>query len=266
MATNQPEPLKTIQIEQLPVAVYASNQELGLAAALTARTIIASAIAARGAANIILATGNSQLTFLHALRELDGIEWSRVTVFHMDEYLGLDPSHPASFPLFLHRHILDQVQPGKFYPVPSRPANVETACEEYEALLRAYPLDMVAMGIGENGHIAFNDPPHAHFDEAKWVKVIELAEASRRQQVGEGHFTSLAEVPTHAITLTIPALLAPKRILCLVPEARKAVAVRDCMTLPISEDRPASILRTVNHAQLYLDPDSAALLGDMGRG
>jgi glucosamine-6-phosphate deaminase len=137
---------------------------------------------------------------------------------------------------------------------------VEAACREYEALLRAHPLDMVAMGIGENGHIAFNDPPYALFNDPTWVKVIELAEASRRQQVGEGHFKSLDEVPTHAITLTIPALLAPKAILCLVPEKRKAVAVQACMTLPISEDRPASILRTVSHARLYLDTDSAALL------
>jgi glucosamine-6-phosphate deaminase len=119
---------------------------------------------------------------------------------------------------------------------------------------------MVAMGWGENGHIAFNDPPFADFDDPVWVKVIQLAEASRRQQVGEGHFPSLADVPTHAITLTVPALLAPKRILCIVPEARKAEAVRACLTAPISEERPGSILRTVSHAQLYLDPDSAALL------
>jgi glucosamine-6-phosphate deaminase len=126
--------------------------------------------------------------------------------------------------------------------------------------LKAHPADLVAMGWGENGHIAFNDPPYADFDDPHWVKVVALAEASRRQQVGEGHFHSLAEVPTHAITLTVPALLAPKQILCLVPESRKAVAVRDCLTLPISEDRPGSILRTIDHAHLYLDTDSAALL------
>jgi glucosamine-6-phosphate deaminase len=244
----------------LPVAVYASNQELGLAAAYEARRIIVAALDARGAARIILATGNSQLTFLYALRDLPGIDWSHVTVFHMDEYVGIDPTHPASFPLFLQQQIIDQVQPGRFHPVPSQPADVEGACRNYEALLRAAPLDLVAMGWGENGHIAFNDPPYADFTDPVWVKVVALAEASRRQQVGEGHFQSLAEVPTHAITLTVPALLAPAHILCIVPEARKAVAVRDCLTLPVSAERPGSILRTVAHAQLYLDTASAALL------
>jgi glucosamine-6-phosphate deaminase len=247
-------------VEQLPVAVYPSNQALGAAAAQQARQIIQAALAARGAAYIILATGNSQLTFLHALRELDGIDWAKVTVFHMDEYVGIDPNHPASFPLFLRQHILDKVQPGKFYAVPSQATDLDQACRDYAALLQAQPLDLVAMGWGENGHIAFNDPPYADFDDPLWVKVIALAEASRRQQVGEGHFPSINDVPTHAITLTVPALLAPKHILCIVPERRKAEAVRACLTQPISEDRPGSILRTVSHAQLYLDPDSAALL------
>jgi len=254
------QPMATRHYDALPVAIYSSNQALGQAAALNARQIIQSAIAQRGAANMIIATGNSQLTFLHTLRDLDGIEWGKVIVFHMDEYVGIDPNHPASFPLFLRQHILDAVKPGKFYPVPSQAADAEQACRAYEALLRAHPADMVAMGWGENGHIAFNDPPYADFDDPVWVKVIALAEASRRQQVGEGHFRSLAEVPTHAITLTVPALLAPKQILCIVPEARKAEAVRACLTEPISADRPGSILRTVNHARLYLDQDSAALL------
>jgi glucosamine-6-phosphate deaminase len=119
---------------------------------------------------------------------------------------------------------------------------------------------MVALGWGENGHLAFNDPPYALFDDPVWVKVVELAEASRRQQVGEGHFDSLEEVSTHAITLTIPALLAAKSVLCIVPEARKADAVQACLKEPISEDRPGSILRQVDHARLYLDPDSASKL------
>jgi glucosamine-6-phosphate deaminase len=253
-------PIRTLQVEQLPIAVYSSNQALGAAAAQQARQIIQAALEARGAAYIILATGNSQLTFLHALRDLDGIDWAKVTVFHMDEYVGIDPNHPASFPRFLRQHILNKVQPGNFYPVPSQVTDLDQACRDYEALLRAQPLDLVAMGWGENGHIAFNDPPYADFDDPVWVKVIELAQASRRQQVGEGHFPTLADVPTHAITLTVPALLAPKHILCIVPERRKAEAVLACLTQPISADRPGSILRTVSHAQLYLDPDSAALL------
>jgi glucosamine-6-phosphate deaminase len=238
--------------------VYQSNQELGVAAALMARAILAEAMAARGEANVILATGNSQLTFLPALRDLPGIEWSRVRVFHMDEYLGLDTGHPASFPRFLREHILDAVQPGHFHPVPGQPDDVAQACREYEQLLREYPADLVALGWGENGHVAFNDPPFALFDDPVWVKVVALDETSRRQQVGEGHFASLAEAPTHAITLTVPALLAPRRILAIVPEARKAAAVRACLLEPISETHPGSVLRTVDHAQLLLDVDSAA--------
>ena len=253
-------PLKSTQYEQLPVAIYDSNEEMGRAAALDARDIIVQAIAKNGRANIILATGNSQLTFLAALRSLDGIDWPKVNVFHMDEYLGIDSDHPASFPLFLQRHFLDFVNVGAFHPVPNQPDDVERACRDYEALLKEYPLDLVACGFGENGHLAFNDPPYALFNDPVWVKVIELAEASRKQQVGEGHFGSLDEVPTQAITLTIPALLAPTAVLCIVPEARKAEAVRSCLTESVSEDRPGSILRQVSHARLYLDRDSAAKL------
>lgn len=253
-------PVRTFQVDTLPVAVYASNADLGRAAALDARCILVDAIQARGAANVILATGNSQLSFLHALRELAGIEWGRVAVFHMDEYLGIDPSHPASFPRFLREHILDAVQPGAFYPIGGEPSAAQQICDDYSALLRAHPADLVALGWGENGHLAFNDPPDAKFDDPAWVKVVTLAEASRRQQVGEGHFGSLDEVPTHAITLTIPALLAAKRILAIVPEARKAEAVRACLTAPVDEARPGSILRTVDNAQLYLDTESAALV------
>jgi glucosamine-6-phosphate deaminase len=253
-------PLRTTEYGSLRTSVYASNGAMGEAAADDAQNIIVSAIKARGHANIILATGNSQLTFLHALRGLPGIDWQKVNVFHMDEYVGIDPQHLASFPLFLRQHILDIVRPGKFYPVPGQSSDIEAACREYEALLKAHPADLCAMGIGENGHIAFNDPPYADFDDPVWVKVVKLDERSRRQQVGEGHFPNLAAVPTHAITLTIPALLSAKRILCIVPEARKAEAVEKSLLGPITEDCPASILRQTGHAQLFLDQESAARL------
>lgn len=253
-------PIRKTLVEQLPVTVYMGNEAMGQAAAAEAVEVISQAIAERGAANVILATGNSQLTFLRALRENREIDWSQVRVFHMDEYVGLDPQHPASFPLFLQRHFLDYVAVAAFYPVAAPVKGTEAACREYEALLRQYPADLCACGIGENGHLAFNDPPYADFDDPLWVKVVQLDERSRRQQVGEGHFASLDEVPTHAVTLTIPALLAAGRVLCIVPEARKADAVLASLRGPVTEDCPASFLRTQPHARLYLDPDSAALL------
>ena len=255
-----PDPQKRWLIDQLPVELYASNEELGQAAAKKAQQILSEAIDKKGFANLILATGNSQLTFLKALRNLGDVDWQKVRIFHMDEYIGINPSHPASFPLFLENHFLQFTKPGHFHPIPSETSDVDSACKAYEALIRQHPADLVAMGWGENGHIAFNDPPDAHFDDPHWVKVVELAEESRLQQVGEGHFTSLDEVPKQAITLTIPALLAPVHILCIVPEARKASAVKACLSEPVDESRPGSILRTISHATLLLDQDSASLL------
>jgi glucosamine-6-phosphate deaminase len=254
----RPAPTRKLQFDLLPAEVFETNEAMGLAAALDAREVIQAAIASKGLANLILATGNSQLTFLHALRDLDGIEWSKVNVFHMDDYIHLDPNHRASFPLFLRRHILDAVKPAAFYPVPGYMQDVDQACREYEALLREHPTDLVAMGFGENGHLAFNDPPMARFFDRQWVKVVQLEETSRRQQWKEGHFDTLEEVPTQAISLTIPALLQSARILCIVPEARKAESVRACLCEPISEDRPGSILRVIKNAVLYLDQESAA--------
>lgn len=250
--------LKT-KVDALPVTIYKTNKEMGQAAALDAAEIIKAAIEEKGAANIIIATGNSQLTFLQTLRGLSGIDWSKVTIFHMDEYIDLVEGHPASFPAFLHQHLLDHIpEPAAFYPVNARAGQLEADCAEYASLLRSYPADLCAMGIGENGHIAFNDPPFAEFDDPVWVKVVRMDQVSRLQQVGEGHFGGLDEVPTHAITLTIPALLSAEHVLCIVPEARKADAVYESLNGPISELCPGSILREIGHAHLYLDTDAAA--------
>ena len=253
-------PVRTTQVEKLPVRVYEDEEAMGRAAAADAADIVRRALAERGEAVLILATGNSQLAFLRALREAPGIDWRKVRVFHLDEYVGIDPNHRASFPRFLRQHFLEHVEVAAFYPISGDQDSVEETCRAYEALLREHPADLVALGWGENGHLAFNDPPFADFDDPQWVKVVELDDVSRRQQVGEGHFGSLEEVPKEAITLTIPALLAAKHVLCIVPEARKAEAVRVCLLEPVSEDRPGSILRRQDHATLYLDPLSAAHL------
>jgi glucosamine-6-phosphate deaminase len=254
-----PTPVSETRWDDLLTSIYATNEDLGAAAAAEAEQIIQAALDARGEANIIVATGNSQLTFLQALR-VKPINWSKVNVFHMDEYLGLEPAHPASFPAFLRRHFLCDFTPKAFFPVVSHGRYPEEVCQEYAAALRAHPADLCALGIGENGHLAFNDPPFAEFNDPAWVKVIRLAEASRKQQVGEGHFKSIDEVPTHAITLTIPALLSAKRVLAIVPEARKAAAVQCSLRGPISEECPGSILRQTPHAHLFLDRESAAKL------
>jgi glucosamine-6-phosphate deaminase len=250
-------PMSETRVESLCVSVYATNQEMGTAAAQEATAVIQSAVREKGSANIIIATGNSQLTFLAALREHVEIDWSQVNIFHMDEYVGIDPNHPASFPKFLRQHLLNYIQPKAFYPVPGQAQDLGKACQEYEQLLRAHPADLCALGFGENGHLAFNDPPFAAFNDPVWVKVVQLAETSRHQQVGEGHFASLGEVPTHAITLTIPALLSAQRILAIVPELRKADAAYKALRGPITPDCPASILRQITRAHLFLDRDAA---------
>lgn len=251
------EPMIETKIKDLHISIYQTNEELGTAAAIEATAILEQAILQKGEANLILATGNSQLTFLKALRT-SPVEWSKVNIFHMDEYIGLDPVHPASFPLFLKFHILNSIRPKTFFPIPpSTKQNAQEVCKDYEKLLLSYPADLCALGIGENGHLAFNDPPFADFKDVRRVKVIELDGASRRQQVGEGHFNNIDEVPTHAITLTIPALLAARHVLALVPEARKAEAVYRSLIGPIDEECPGSILRQTPHAHLFLDADSA---------
>lgn len=246
--------------EDLRVRVCVSNEQLGVEAADAAAALVSQAVQERGCANVVIATGNSQLTFLNAFRERTDVPWAAVTVFHMDEYLNLPPGNAASFPSFLRRLLIDHVPAGAFYPVPGHPADVEMACDGYASLLRAHPADLCVMGIGENGHLAFNDPPHADFSDPKWVRVVELDPRSRHQQVHEGHFASLDEVPTHAITLTIPALLSARHVLCLVPELRKASAVSQALQGPIDPSCPASILRTCPQAQLLLDRDSASQL------
>ncbi|HEY53993.1 MAG TPA: glucosamine-6-phosphate deaminase [Caldilineae bacterium] len=255
--------LRETTYDQLIVRIYPENDAMGKAAAESAAAIIRRAVVERGIANIILASANSQLSFLHALREIPDIPWAAVNVFHMDEYLNLPPGHQAGFSLFLRQHLLEHVPFGTFFPVPGHAADAEIACRGYESLLRAHQIDLCCLGIGENGHVAFNEPPVADFDDPLWVKVVPLDEASRRQQVGEGHYPSLNEVPTHAITLTIPALRAAREMLCIVPEERKAQAVRETLLGPISTSCPASILRQTPHATLFLDYEAAGKIPEL---
>jgi glucosamine-6-phosphate deaminase len=250
--------ITTKQFDQLTVEIYDSNQELGKAAAAAFASVVTQAIAANGEAAVILATGNSQLAFIEALRAHPEIAWSQITVFHMDEYLGMTAEHPASFYGFMKNRVEAVLHPKALYGIRG---DVDAATEiaRYTDLLTQYRPVITVMGIGENGHLAFNDPP-ADFHTDALIHVVDLDEVCRRQQVGEGHFPTLDDVPRQALSLTIPALLKPPHVLVLAPETRKAKIVHAALTEPISANCPASILRTQPHAKLLLDRDSAALL------
>jgi len=251
--------LKTMRYDELEVSVCGSNADVGRAAADDLARILRTTVAAQGEAAVILATGNSQLSFMLALRALPDIPWSKICVFHMDEYLGMSEQHPASFRRYLREKLTDVVHPREFYGLQGDAADTQVEMAGYAALLARHPPVACVLGIGENGHLAFNDPP-ADFATAKTIQVVTLAESARLQQVGEGHFATLGDVPTQAVTLTIPALLKPAHVLAVVPEARKASAVKAALEGPVTPNCPASVLRTCSHAKLYLDPDSAALL------
>jgi glucosamine-6-phosphate deaminase len=248
--------LITRQYGQMEVGVYDSSAAVGRAAAADLVRILRQAISERGETAIIVATGNSQLTFMDALRGESGIAWDRVSIFHMDEYLGMPEEHPASFRRFIREKLADPVEARQFYGIRGDADDVEAEMERYTRLLTEHRPVACVLGIGENGHLAFNDPP-ADFAAARTMMPVTLAESARRQQVGEGHFATLADVPTQALTLTIPALLAPLHVLGVVPEARKAEAVQRALEGPVTPDCPASILRTRSNVRLYLDSDSA---------
>jgi glucosamine-6-phosphate deaminase len=242
------------------VRIADSLDALARDAAETAAEAIQASIALRGGANVMLATGDSQLAFLARLAKAPDIDWTRVVGFHMDEYVGMADDHPASFARYMRERVVAQVHPGQFHYLNGAAADPEAECERYAELLAAHPLDLCCLGIGENGHLAFNDPPVADFDDPRPVKVVALDDACKRQQVGEGHFPSVDAVPPQAMTVTIPTLLSARAVLAVVPEVRKAVAVRDALEGPISTACPASILQQRANAIVLLDHDSASLL------
>jgi len=248
------------RFDRLTVVVHADAHRMGRAAAEEAATALRTGIAERGRARAIFAAANSQLPLFAALRELTDVDWPRVEAFHMDEYLGLDGGHPASFRSFLERHLVSPLGIGTFHRIDGTAGAAEATVRDYAARLAAAPIDLCCMGIGENGHLAFNDPPVADFADPLTLKVVPLDPASRQQQVGEGHFADLEAVPTHALTLTIPALLGARRIVVVVPDARKASAVTAALLGPITPFCPASVLRTIDHATLHLDPAAAGHL------
>jgi len=255
------DPIRRFQAGEMEAVVYPDQDSMGFAAAARAADILIGAVARKGSARVIIATGNSQLSFVRSLPLFEAVPWREITVFHMDEYVGLPQDHPASFRRWIQTRIEKPLQPREVHYLAGDTARPEGECKRYAELLQEAPIDLVCLGIGENGHIAFNDPPVADFKDPEWVKVVELDYLCRKQQVGEGHFANLDAVPTHALTLTISALLAPENIQVVVPESRKAAAVRQAVQGEISTACPASILRTVGKAVLFLDSDAAREVG-----
>lgn len=251
--------LNEFQKDQLKIKVFKTVETMGKAAAVSVAQILKNAIDENGYANLILATGASQFAFLEHLQQ-QVIDWGKITVFHLDEYKNLSDQHPASFRKYLRERILEKVQPKQVYYLKGDAEDIEAELKRYENLLRDHPIDVACIGIGENGHIAFNDPPVADFDDPKLVKVVELDNACRKQQLGEGWFPAFNDVPTHALSLTIPAIINCKVISCVVPDKRKAEAVFNTLNAEISINCPATILRTHSNTVLYLDEAAAGKL------
>jgi len=249
----------------MELRVFDTKAEMARAAAERARRAIADAIAREGRAHVIAATGASQFEFLEALTSMPGIEWAKTVFFHLDEYVGLPESHPASFRRYLEERITARVEPAGFHFIEGDAADPGAEARRIGEELSRRPIDVAFVGIGENGHLAFNDPP-ADFETEVPYLVVRLDEACRRQQMGEGWFASLAEVPERAISMSIRQILKSREILCIVPDERKARAVRDCLEGEVSPLHPASALQRHPHTTVYLDRASAALLAARGGG
>ncbi|GAA4434772.1 glucosamine-6-phosphate deaminase [Bremerella cremea] len=243
----------------MEIQVLEDAKNLGLAAARQGAEAIRQAIAQRGSANIIVATGASQFETLAALIVEPDIDWSRVTGFHLDEYLGINDQHPASFVRYLRERFVQRVSLKQFYYVDGMSESPREMCDQLGAIITDHPIDVAFVGIGENGHLAFNDPP-ADFETETPYLVVELDEACRQQQAGEGWFASIDDVPKQAISMSCRQILKTKTIICSVPDQRKAQAVRNSLQGSVTPDVPASILQTHGNTWMYLDNASASLL------
>jgi glucosamine-6-phosphate deaminase len=241
------------------LSISPTKDAMAQAAANKAANLLRSAIARNGSATFVAATGASQFEFLEKLTTAPGIDWSHTTMFHLDEYIGIPVTHPASFRKYLSERLVDVVHPRAVYLVDGEAPDPLAECARLNALIAAHSVDVAFVGIGENGHLAFNDPP-ADFEIEDPYIVVDLDEACRRQQLGEGWFPSFADVPNQAISMSIQQIIKAKAIVCTVPDERKAQAIHDCFTGDVSPEHPASILRMHEDAFVYLDIDSASLL------
>ena len=250
---------RTFTIDSLMVREFTDRASMVADAAAHVAQRVATLCATPDGARVVFACAPSQTEFLAAL-VTHLIDWTRVTIFHMDEYIGLPADHPQSFRTYLRTHLLAHIPSPRAVHWIAGEAPPDAECARYAALLREEPIDLVCLGIGENGHLAFNDPPVADFHDAAIVKVVPLDPACRQQQVNDGCFRSIGEVPTHALTLTIPALLAARQLSVVVPGERKAQAVHDTLYGPVATHCPASIIRTHPRAVLHIDAAAGRFL------
>jgi glucosamine-6-phosphate deaminase len=253
---------KLFSVDQLSVEIYNSAAEMAQSVAEIANEYLQKVLQAQGTASVILATGNSQLQFLDALISLGGVDWSKITLFHLDEYLGISPDHSASFRRYLRERVAQRINPRVFHYIEGDALQPLLECDRYTKLLQAQPIDLCCLGIGDNGHLAFNDPSVANFQDPYSVKLVKLDAANRQQQVNTGQFSHLEQVPQYAFTVSIPLICTAKKIICLAPTTRKAKIVKQILQGSISTEYPASILRQQPQATLYLDVDASSLLAD----
>lgn len=239
--------------------VFPSKMEMAQAATEKAAELLRDAIARKGYAAFVAATGASQFEFLDFLTSAPDVDWAKTTMFHLDEYVGMPETHPASFRRYLKERLIDRVHPGTVHLIRGEAGDPLVECQRLSRIIGEHEIDASFVGIGENGHLAFNDPP-ADFEVTDPYILVDLDEACRRQQLGEGWFPSLGAVPRQAISMSVQQIMRSKAIVCTVPDRRKARAVRDCLTGEVTPLHPASILRQHEEAYLFLDADAASLL------
>ena len=249
--------LSSKKVVNLPVCVFDTREDMGKVAAADAAKRINAVIAKKGEANVVFAAAPSQNDLLENLLKED-VDWTKVRGFHQDEYVGIDASEPAGFGNWLNRAIFHKVQFKEYHYLLCKAEESEKKCEEYAELLKKYPIDLIFLGIGENGHMAFNDPAVADFNDPKMVKIVELDDVCRQQQVNDGCFPCLDAVPKTAMTLTMSFIMSVPEAICVVPTDRKANAVYNALCGPVETACPASILRNHKNAVMYLDKDSAS--------
>ncbi|HTN19689.1 MAG TPA: glucosamine-6-phosphate deaminase [Pelobium sp.] len=252
--------IKEFKANNLDVKVYPTRAHMGIEAAELAAEKIKELLSEKDDLNIVFAAAPSQNEFLKALKLKANVDWNKINAFHMDEYIGLDKVAPQGFGNFLKARIFDELPFKSVHYLNGSTENADGECNRYAALLQQHPVDIVFMGIGENGHLAFNDPPVADFNDPKLVKIVELDEVCRQQQVNDGCFNSIEDVPLRALTLTLPCLISADYIFCMVPGPTKAQAVKNTVIQAIKEEYPSTILRTHPNAILFVDQDSGNLI------